>query len=97
MHLLACACFKADNRAGMFGVQFCRVRSRAIAVGTGQGKRLVDINNKIVFKIFQWPAGELGGVTHNFILARNDLHIRSTVKSINYYKRAVAFWEREPE
>ena len=98
MYLFAFMCLETDNGSGMicclFGNIFLQI---TIGYRSFISERLVEFNNKVIFKVFGNSTAVASRVTDNLVFFRNNLNIRSLIKGIHYNIRMIVFRKSETE
>ena len=98
MYLFAFMCLETDNGSGMlcclFGNIFLQI---AIDYRSFICERLVEFNNKVVFKVGRNTTAVFSGITDNLVLRRDYFHKRTFIKGVYHYIRVVVFGESETE
>ena len=89
---------ESDDCSGMIALNFCFVREDVILFYTGsKGKRLVELDDKIILEVLRHPAAIPGGITDDFVLFRNHLYIRTFIECIENDISILGFRIRETE
>ena len=98
MHLFSFSGFESDDGSGMIGSLFCRILLQiSILYCCFIGKRLVELNDKIVLEVFGNAAAVTGRVADNLVLFGNDLDVRTFVESIYNNIRVIILRKCETE
>ena len=78
----------------LFGNIFLQI---AIGYRSFISERLVELNNKVIFKVFGNSTAVASCITDNLVFFRNNLNIRSLIKGIHYNIRMIVFRKSETE
>src|SRR5258708_25817185 len=98
MHLFSPDGSKADNGPYMIGLVFQGVFCQLLPMpGLGNGKRLIEINDEIIFEVIGYSPAVTGSITDDLPLAWHDFYIGSPVECIDHNHGAIRLLKGKAE
>ena len=98
MNHLAFTGLKSDDGTGMISLLLqLAFGQSAIGYRSLIGKRLIELDNKIILKPFRYTTTIFRGITDDLVLFRNDLYIRTLIERVYGYIRMFVFRESKAE